>query len=148
MKTGINGEMLFYSTSRFPDLMAFISLITGIIIFWLICIYFKAIPASYCYKILVFFTILELPWMIFFLKRFLKPVPILAINSRGIEVNSGFKSEYLSWQQIDSVIVSGIIFQFKTKNNIDSLYMRCQLQAEDKAILKEIFKKHDINWLE
>ena len=142
IKTGLNGEMLFYTANRFKDLFVVISMGIGLLFFFSF-IYFGIVPSGIGYILFGFFIMLELPWMILFLIHFLKNPPVFIITEQGIEAeNSIFGSVYMAWQQIDTIdMPRPNVLIFKTKDNkVHRIFY--SLSKENQEVLKKIFAEH------
>lgn len=145
MKTGPNGEMLFYTANRFKDLFAVISMFIGLLFFFFF-IYFWIVPSGIGYILFVLLIIMQLPWMILFLRHFLKNPPVFIITEHGIEAENGILgSVYMAWQQIDTIdMPRPNVLIFKTKDNkVHRIFY--SLTAEGQKVLKKIFAEHGFN---
>ena len=144
MTTGIeylpDGTIKFYQ-NKIVNLIASIASLLGLIIFAFIIFYFGLYEEKFMFFAFCLMILIEMPIIIFFLFRFLKPKVLLLVNSQGVEIYGN----KLTWEQIYSARFEEDLFIFKSKNN--KCY-RFLTNIESQTILKEIFSKHGINWQE
>ena len=163
MKIGPNGEMLFLRSKKY-----YVFVICGMIA--MLCLFTSFIfifPEER--NMVVGIAAIMYTFSIIFLSRLFKK-PVFVLTNNGIEFN---KKNTLLWEQIDSIIYKkanlkeGLstkvsdLYGVHTDYRYNTLFFKTKdnkiggvggigfaLNFEEIAVLKEICKKHGINWSE
>ena len=154
MEIGPNGEKKFYRSGRvFSLILSVIFFIFSISFAWTFVASNETIPF-----ILKIFIIAPLIVAIFLLKNFLKPKPILILNSRGIEINESLikKPIYFAWQQIIEIVyneeyhVKGgkdLYLLFKIRDNKEYEFNLASLYPKEREKLEKTFEEYGVHYI-
>ena len=165
MKVSQDGTINFYQ-NRMINLLVIISSIMGILMLAFIFFFLKVLPdMETAYKVFGFMGVIELFIIIFFLMRFLRPKPILVINSQGFvkpfslplsqistvvyekaDINAYLNTKISDLSKAPSSKYSSLVF--KTKDEKIYKFPIDLLPTENKQILKDYLEKKGFTYQE